>query len=216
MMDLQHAQAFLDILAPGQPVTFQTFDDSSAKRGHLARTLHGTLEQHGEALQALNQQGAGVFVTINATDLTGRKAGNVTAVRGVFADFDTPDAGRPGVLALQLAAAGLEPTIIVETSPGKHHYYWLTLQPGGGEGLALGEFRPLQKALANWLGSDAHVCDLSRVMRLTGFTHQKGEPFQSRVVYEGEHLSAGAIRSAIPSPAPAPPRVPVFGGEITP
>ncbi|WP_280554200.1 DNA-primase RepB domain-containing protein [Halomonas sp. 25-S5] len=201
MIDLQHAQAFLDKLTGSQPVTFQTFDDSDAKRPELAYTLHGTMEQHGAALQALNQRGAGVFVTVNATDLTGRKAENVTAVRGVFVDFDEPDSERMEALAPQLAGAGFEPTIIVESSPGRHHYYWLTRQPGE---LAPDEFRTIQKALADWLGSDAKVCDLPRVMRLPGSTHRKGDPFSSRMVQEGPRHEAEAIRGAIPAPAPAP------------
>lgn len=217
MIDLQHAQDFLDKLV-AHTATFQTFDDSLAKHHHLARTLHGTLEQHGEVLQALNQQGAGVFVTINATDGQGRKKESVTAVRGVFADFDKADSERVKTLALQLAGAGLEPTIIVESSPGKHHYYWLAHQPGE---LALDEFKPLQKALAGWLGSDSKVSDLPRVMRLPGFIHHKGEPFQSRIVHTGEYLAADAIRAAIPTPpapAPAPPQVvpmPASGNAYT-
>lgn len=214
--DLQHAQDFLNILTPGLPVTFQTFDDGPAGRRDLVRTLHGTLEQHGEELQMLNQQGAGVFVTVNTTDQKGRKVANVVAVRGVFVDFDTPSPSRLDALASQLA--GFVPTIIVESSPGKHHCYWLTRQPGE---LGLDEFKPMQKALANWLGSDAHVCDLSRVMRLPGFIHHKGDPFQSRMVHEGEHLSADAIRGMLPMPpgdgndalGVAPTRDVLLGGE---
>jgi hypothetical protein len=36
----------------------------------------------------LNREGAGVFVTVNETDLKGRTAKNITSVRAVFVDLD--------------------------------------------------------------------------------------------------------------------------------
>ena len=85
--DFDEAAAFLEALEPGASFTFQTFDDSPSKRCDLVRQHHGTLAACWDDLAALNRQGAGVFVTVNATDGQGRKAANVTGVRGVFADL---------------------------------------------------------------------------------------------------------------------------------
>src|SRR3954447_24139887 len=47
--------------------TFQTFDEKGKDKS-LVRILHGTFDQHAEQLEKLNKKGAGVYVTINATD----------------------------------------------------------------------------------------------------------------------------------------------------
>lgn len=188
-VDLAEAARFLDLLAPGANATFQTFDDSQRKRSDLISVYQGTLEEYGDRLVALNKEGAGVFLCVNATDGLGRKANNVTAVRGVFADFDDPAVDPKHQLAA--LPEDFQPTITVESSPGKYHAYWLTWAAGE---LAMDEFKPLQQRLARLLSSDTHVCDLPRVMRLPGFIHRKGEPFTTRVLDEGKRLSGDAIR----------------------
>lgn len=158
---------FLHALAPEAITwTFQTFDDGDGKRPSLARTLHGSLDQHRAQLLELNRQGAGVFVTVNETDGKGRKADNIARVRAVFADFDNPATDT----LERLRADPLPPSIIVESSMGKLHAYWLA------DGLALEQFKSLQQRIAASWGSDPAVCDLPRVMRLPGFDHRKGEP----------------------------------------
>ena len=47
---------------------YQTFDDLKSRRDrNLARTLRGSLNELWGTLARLNEQGAGVFVTINET-----------------------------------------------------------------------------------------------------------------------------------------------------
>lgn len=166
--DLAEASHFLDVLAPGEHLTFQTFSDKG-ENPRLARILHGSLAQHADELAQLNAQGAGVFVTINKTDLQGRKAGNVTGIRALFVDLD----GSPLEPVL---AAELVPDIVVESSPGRWHCYWLI------DSCPLDQFTPMQKALAARFNSDTSVHDLCRVLRLPGFLHQKSEPFRVRIV----------------------------------
>lgn len=191
-----NARAAADLLAALDPKAkqhcFQTFTDADDKPNPdpLAAARYGGLKEHGPQLRAHNQKGAGVFVTINATDGTGRKRENVTAVRAVFVDFDTPDPKRPETLA----ALPLPPSWLVETSPGKHHAYWFA------DGLALEEFKPLQLRLAQAFGGDPVVKDLGRVMRLPGFWHRKGEPFQVRTVRSsGRRYSAAELREWVGS-----------------
>lgn len=163
----QKASDFLEALDPeASSWTFQAFDDTAAKRPELAITLHGTLHQHFDRLASLNTQGAGVFVTVNETDGKGRKAANIIRVRAVFADFDSP---HPRDLDLLLADPK-PPSLIVKSSIGKWHAYWLV------DGLELAEFKPLQQRIAAHWRSDSKVCDLPRVMRLPGFEHRKDQP----------------------------------------
>ncbi|WP_344019307.1 hypothetical protein, partial [Microlunatus capsulatus] len=89
-IDLKEAGRFLEQLDPAATGwTFQTFDDNSDRKDkRLVRTLHGTLADHAETLIRLQHQGAGVFVTVNRTDLKGRKATNIQEVRAAFVDLD--------------------------------------------------------------------------------------------------------------------------------
>ena len=76
--NLEAAQ-FLNLIAEGEQITFQTFDDVKGRHArHLVHVLHGTLDQHLPLLTELNGRGAGVFFTVNETDLKGRETKNIT------------------------------------------------------------------------------------------------------------------------------------------
>jgi hypothetical protein len=161
------ARQFLTVLdEDAEKFSFQTFPDregaSEEERRVLSCIVHGALEEVVPRLTALNERGAGIFVTVNATDLRGRSAENIVGVRALFADFDGAPLPR---------AWPLEPHITVESSPGR----WLA------SGIELAEFRVFQAAIAAHLGSDPKIIDLPRVMRLPGFTHRKGAPFVTRI-----------------------------------
>ena len=85
-------------------------------------------------------------------------------VRAVFLDLD----GAPLAPVLK---AGLDPHVVVESSPGKFHIYWLT------DDCPLDQFERVQRALARRFGGDPSVHDLPRVLRVPGFLHRKNEPF---------------------------------------
>jgi hypothetical protein len=164
------AKGFLDALDPAGIFTFQTFDDDKNRKDRsLARILHGTLDQHLQTLIRLQQQGAGVFVMVNQGDGQGRSAANVLCVRAHVLDLD-------GAPLEPVMESELPPHIVVESSPDKWHAYWLV------EDCPLQEFKARQHALAARFNGDMAVCDLPRVMRLPGFWHQKGVPFQTRLV----------------------------------
>ena len=134
-----------------------------------------------EELAKLNTQGAGVFVCINRTDGRGRKAENITAVRALFADLD-------GAPLEPVMHANLEPHIIVASSPGRWHAYWMVSD------CEREQFRPLQLAIARKFNSDDQVADLPRVMRLPGSVNRKhGTPF---LVHIEQDTPAQAYRTA--------------------
>jgi P4 family phage/plasmid primase-like protien len=165
-VDLEAATRFITLLAGNERVSFQTFADGSG-RPELARIFHGSLGQHADALQRFNQLGAGVFVMVNAGDGNGRKGGNVVRVRALFADLD-------GAPLEPVLAAPLQPHLVIESSPLRYHAYWLV------NDCPLDRFASLQSAVAARFDSDPSVKDLPRVMRVPGFWHQKGVPFQTR------------------------------------
>lgn len=179
------AVRFLAALTAGGQTTFQTFDDRASKSKHRARILHGPLQMHAARLHALNRRGAGVFVLVNQGDGLGRKAENVVAARALFVDLD-------GAPLEPVMAAPIAPHIVVETSPGKWHAYWLV------DGIPLESFSHLQVQLAKKFNADASVKDLPRVMRLPGFLHNKGAPCRTRLVSvrEGPRIGLEAFVEA--------------------
>ena len=123
MPDTKLAQRFLEAFDPSAKIrsqvdgmkngfTFQTFDDlKKRKEPSLTRILQGTLEEHADELIRLNQQGAGVFFTVNETDMEGRRLANITRVRANWVEDDSGTAPETPI----------EPHFIVESSPGKYH-----------------------------------------------------------------------------------------------
>jgi hypothetical protein len=90
--DLDEARRFLEALAPGEKeFQFQTFDDNPDRKltnKKLADSHHCTLAGAAKWLTRMNDQHAGVFVSLNETDAYGRKKENVVRVRAVMADLD--------------------------------------------------------------------------------------------------------------------------------
>lgn len=149
-------------------ITIQTFDDRKDKKnvpqifhidGDMPDTLSATLSHR-------NKNGMGIYMTVNETDGKGRKAVNVIKVRSAFADLD----GSP-----REPADKLNPTLIVESSPGRFHCYWFT------EDTPLEAFTQLQINIARILKADPVAKDLPRVLRVPGFYHMKEDPFMSRI-----------------------------------
>ncbi len=192
--DFDLAQRFLNALDPNGKFTFQTFDDDQDRKDKsLTRQFNGTLREYFDQLSGLQEKGAGIFVTINQTDLKGRKAENVVAVRAIYVDLD----GAPIEPVLE---HNCEPHIIVESSEGRWHAYWRII-------LNKDDFTPAQKALIKAFDGDKSVIDLPRVMRLPGFFHQKikdgvkSPPFMTRleqVVEFGSKYSAEDLFSYFP------------------
>lgn len=138
---------------------FCAFDDTA--NGLPPITGHGTLDKVWPRLVERNLQGYGIFVAVNEVpDGLPRVADNVSRVRAVFRDWDTPEQQRK-TLPLDC--------ITIESSPGKYHEYLLA------DGLPLDAFKPVQKVLITEYGSDKSVHDLPRVMRLPGTVNNKPE-----------------------------------------
>lgn len=143
----------------GDQHSFQTFCDKGKNKA-LIKQVHGTLEEHFETLAKLNLKGAGVFFTVNETDLKGRTTEHIKKVRALFIDLD--GSPLPNFKELKLF-----PNIIVKSSEGKYHCYWLV------KDCPLESFSLYQQALATRFNSDPKVKDLPRVMRVAGFYHNK-------------------------------------------
>ncbi len=173
---------------------FRTFDDHGDDP-RLAVKAFGTLDcgirQHNDPakdgkpcrparlLSYMQSLGAGAFFVVNKLDGVGQRQANVTAIRALYVDADS----RPEVerLSAFITTTGLTPTALV-ASGGIHdgveklQAYWRV------SGCPVAEFTRAQLTLISRIDTDAAVQDASRVMRVPGFWHQKGEPRQTHIV----------------------------------
>lgn len=190
--DIDEALRFLDLLDPGAGffALASVGDRKQPGKDPWAKRLAVPRDKcPGGWMTRANQNGAGVFLTVSATDGRGFKDANIVRVRAVFADLD-------GTSPEPVRACALEPHIIVESSPGRFHAYWLCDLP-------LDQFTSVQRAIAARFGGDPGVADLPRVMRLPGFIHQKGEPFRTRIIEDTARppYSAEEVLSEFPPAA---------------
>ena len=173
---------FLKILEPSATCfSFQTFDDvKDRKDPALVKQFHNSFDNIWDTLIEYNIAGAGIFVTVNQTDLTGRKTHNIVRKRAIFQDDDICFKGE----------FPLKPSIIVQSSPKKYHRYWLI--SGKMPDVV---FDYLENVLIEHFGADPGCKDLARVLRLPGYYHNKDVEFPHRAQF-CSHLSPGNAYSA--------------------
>lgn len=184
--DLAQASTFVRLLTGSSltPMSWQVFDDSPTRRDRaMAAVYHGTLPAVAYRLGSANAVGAGVFATVNETDLQGRRTGNVRAVRALYIDTD----------GFVPSSFHLRPSFVVRSFSGIHAY-WRILEP-----MPLADFRTAQRRLISYYGSDPKIHNLDRVMRVPGFWHQKGEPFAVELLdADGPSYRAADVMAGLP------------------
>jgi hypothetical protein len=161
--DCDTAEKFLKAISGTTKGTFFAGHDREESRPPWQR--HGLLERLLRKMCELSERGYGIYVAINETDGSGKRTvDHIIRVRACFVDLD----GAPLTNSQRLQ---LRPHIVVTTSSGRYHLHWRV------QGVGRDEFTSLQRRLARLMNGDPAVSDLSRVMRLPGFPHQKREPF---------------------------------------
>jgi hypothetical protein len=169
--DPKMARQFLDLLdETDTSFTFVIIEEPKPKdRMANVAAYYGTIEQYQDVFSKANKNGYAVFVTINVTNSKERTKANIERVRALFVDLD----GSP---IDPVYNAPLKAHIVVESSPGRYHAYWLV------NDVPLDMFEAAQQMLIRQFNGDHSVCDLPRLMRLPGFVHKKNVPFQSRII----------------------------------
>jgi hypothetical protein len=190
-LDEEQSRRFLGLLDPNADgFTFQTFDDDRTRKNPaLTRIIQSPPPARDELLN-LNGQGAGVFVTVNETDGSGRKSENITRIRAVWQEDDD---GFKGVFPLQ-------PSMVVETSPGHFHRYWLLADDWPADEQGCADFKAVMERMVESYGSDKNAKDIARVLRFPGFLHRKGEtPHLVRIMAaDGRRYSRAEVIAAFP------------------
>ena len=130
-------------------------------------------------LKEQNEAGADIFIGMNPlkSGIPNRTKENVREIRHVYLDLDE-DAGA-SLHAVRTSGDVPSPNFVLDTSPGKHQVVWRV------EGLDQEQAQSLLRSLANQFGGDPAATDVSRVLRLPGFTNRKyNEQFVIRVHHE--------------------------------
>jgi len=105
----------------------------------------------------------------------------IREIRHTYLDLDE-EAGA-SLQAIRTSGDVPLPNFVLDTSPGKHQVVWRV------EGLATSQAETLLRALASQYGGDPAATDISRLLRLPGFTNRKyNEAFVVRVHHETDHI----------------------------
>ena len=158
------AKAFAEVLTGGgdNPLRFRMIDDKKT-RALPAKEFTDTIDQAWPMITGLQAEGYACFYFLNEV---GADAGqyardaDVTRVRAIPADFDQ---GLPRTWHTL-------PDLLVHTSPNKGQALWLGNLPTPEN------FKSACRRIIARYGSDPAVCNLSRILRLPGSLHLKGEP----------------------------------------
>lgn len=162
-LNQSESERFLNWLNQSNNFTFQTFSEKG-KPGP-AEQFSGTVTNLWSMLEFANMRQRGVAVTINETQ-GGRKGENVTRIRAVWQEDDNGYSG----------SFPLEPSIVVQSSVGKFHRYWLVDGDWPADDQGRADFTAVMATMVREYGSDPSAKDISRAMRLPGTLHQKGDP----------------------------------------
>ena len=137
-------------------------------------------------LHGQNQSGADIFIGMNPVNDWSRKRTKeqIREVRHTYLDLDE-EAGA-SLQAIRTSGEVPPPNFVLDTSPGKHQVVWRV------EGLDTSHAEALLRALASQFGGDPSATDISRLLRLPGFTNRKyNEAFVVRVHHETNTLYHG-------------------------
>jgi hypothetical protein len=176
-IQLDEAERFLDFVAGDDVIGFRTFDDQERARVAPVK-LYGSFEECSYKLKQQNEKGSGVFWVVNHSKDKNQTDSSIDSIRAVFVDLD-------GAPLFPVFHSDPAPHVILESSKGKYHAYWLVT----GD-FPVSDFSRFQKALAKKFKGDPSVHNLSRVMRIPGFVHQKdpSNKFVTRIMEMTSHF----------------------------
>lgn len=151
------------------PVTLQILPDHSAS-GINPLVRHGRINKLIPEIEMWASRRAGIFISLNETDLKGRQKENIKNVRAIALDFDT----------LPVKDFILQPTFEVKTKRGIHAY-WVLKKPKRKNTIWYRFASKIIKILCEYYGADRGATNINQVLRLAGTTHNKN-PFKPTLV----------------------------------
>ena len=168
-MQPELTQAFIHALTGNaeNPVDWRAIHDRD--KGEQGVNLRGTFTEVWQQLQDYNSKGWGIFTCINAFNGQGQTLNCISHIRTHVVDLD--DALSSHASYEQASNSVLPPHVAVQSSPNKFHLYWF-VEPYTGNDF----YTTHQRKFAQLYNGDKVIIDPTRVMRVPGFNHCKGEP----------------------------------------
>jgi hypothetical protein len=151
-------------------------------------------------LHEQNLSGSDIFIGMNPVREGSRKRTKeqIREVRHTYLDLDE-EAGA-SLQAIRTSGDVPAPNFVLDTSPGKHQVVWRV------EGFNPDQAESLLRALASQYGGDPAATDISRLLRLPGFTNRKyNEAFVVRVHHETD-MTYRLQDFGVPEDSPESPR----------
>lgn len=149
----------------GETVCLRIFDDrkTGSFKGAKLECEAGKIAAMADTLQKHNKQNRGVYFVVN---FGGHEDADITRINAQFVECD--ELSIEAQLA-QIEAFSIEPSLVVKTRKSLH-VYWLM------KDAKVADFRRVQKRLIARFHGDPACVNESRVFRLPGFFHCKGDP----------------------------------------
>lgn len=151
------------IFAPEDIVCFRVFDDKKGGTFHgmkLECKCRDYLKDMEPQLMEHNKMGRGVFFVVNSG---GQADKDISRINAQFVEMDD---GTFEEQWKKINSFPLLPSMVIQTRKSLHVYWFMKKTD-------LGRFRDTQKGLVRWFEGDPACVNLSRVMRLPGFYHNK-------------------------------------------
>lgn len=147
-------------------IQYSASDDLKGKKGHSDRGFKPNIQ--AEDIKELNKKGYGIYFTVNKFPVGQRKKNKCLGIRAVFVEDD-----ESGKLVENWP---IPPSIIVNSSKGKYHYYWLTKTK------KFDEYERVMQTMVDKYHCDNHARDISRVLRLPSTYHHKSKKHRVKIV----------------------------------
>lgn len=144
-----------------------------------------TLQRTGCAIYFTMNEGNGAPSDEAAGNLNCGRRENIVTLSTLAIDTDTADAK---ALMAELTKLRLMPHWIVETRPGRYHFYFL-IKPTKAEGQHILRWKAVQRKLASLVPAlDQSLADINQVLRVPGFFNLKeGKRQQVKIYRHSEH-----------------------------
>lgn len=197
-LDITPEEFLSALFSKDEMIFFRVFDDK--KRGGAGMNMECRGENASKIVPVLkgrNAEGAGVFFVVNGGGQTDKAVMAAGSCRAQFVESDDKTIAEQ---LEQINSFPLEPSAVVRSKKSLHCYWFLN----GGE---IRHFRKIQLALVKKFGGDPKIVNESRVMRLPGFDHCKGDPFPVRLIHWRPDLryTQRELAAQLPNPEPAAP-----------
>src|SRR6185312_8544933 len=134
-------------------------------------------------LHVQNLSGADIFIGMNPVKegSRNRTKEHIRDIRHAYLDLD--EEASASLQAIRTSGDVPPPNFVLDTSPGKHQVVWRV------EGLDTNQAETFLRALAARYGGDPAATDISRLLRLPGFTNRKySDAFVVRAHHETDSI----------------------------